>query len=157
MAIILDGTDSIGDLGDALAAKFTTPTTAWASYTSTPSGITIGNGTVAASYCQIGKLVAYRITFTMGSTSSITGRLSFTLPAAAATPSFDNQSCVAHAYDSSATIHYVLTGDYFTGTINLNGIGAGATYATAVQTSSTIPFAWAVGDVVWINGTYEAA
>lgn len=58
---------------------------AWTSYTPTFNG-TLGNGTVAGSYFKVGRSATVRVQFQMGSTTTISGTMTFTLPFTAATP-----------------------------------------------------------------------
>lgn len=96
MPIILDGSDAIGDLGDALAAKApsASPTftgavaipdvrlSAWISYTPTITAASGSFTTVSATgkYCQIGKacIVAVKIDITTNGTAAVGVR--FTMP-----------------------------------------------------------------------------
>jgi hypothetical protein len=119
---------------------------AWTTYTPTTTGLTLGNGTVTAAYTQSGKLVQFRIKFTLGSTS-VMATPTFTLPATAfATRSF---TFAAGAFDTSASDHYGLSALNTTTTVFFrNG-------STAL--SSTVPFTWATGDELYVSGTYEAA
>src|SRR5690348_3788850 len=47
--------------------------------TPTLGGVTVGNGTVDASYHVMGNVTLVRVVFTLGGTSAITGPISFTL------------------------------------------------------------------------------
>lgn len=58
---------------------------AWTSWTPTFSGFTLGNGTAAAYYKQVGKTVHWNLVVTAGSTSAATASTAtFTLPVTAA-------------------------------------------------------------------------
>jgi hypothetical protein len=65
---------------DALKAA----TEAWTSYTPTATNFTVGNGTIAGKYAQVGKLIVIRVNFTGGSTSTYTASaFAISLPVAA--------------------------------------------------------------------------
>lgn len=56
---------------------------AWTSYTPTLTNITLGNGTVSTRYIQIGKTIFWRGEYVPGTTSSVTGTISMTIPVTA--------------------------------------------------------------------------
>ena len=128
---------------------------AWPSYTPTISGWTLGNGTLAGYALQAGKDIRFRIEYTVGSTDTKSGTLAFALPVAArwaATP---------------------LTALPPVGQAALRDVSAPAGRARSVilLTSSTcqivdeafsavthtVPWTWATGDLIVVNGSYEAA
>lgn len=128
---------------------------AWTSYTPTLTNFTLGNGTRVAHYKQNGKTVHFKIRLTLGTTSSVTGNPTFTLPVTAVSAttlfgkSFYNDASVgffdAGLIQDSATV------------ISTRAVNASATYATYTAVSSTIPFTWTTNDYIDIGGTYEAA
>ncbi|WP_183092899.1 hypothetical protein [Nocardioides stalactiti] len=122
---------------------------AWTSYTPTTTNITLGNGTLSAAYVSVGKMTFFRIKFTLGSTSAITGAPTFTLPATATATRTINAQLLM--YDTSAnTFKGGWAFNNTTTTVVLRDD------ASAVL-SSTAPFTWATGDEIVITGTYEAA
>lgn len=130
---VRDNFDAIGD--------------AWTSYTPTLANVTLGNGTITGAYTQAGKLIQFRAKLVLGSTSSITGSPTFTLPVTAfATRLFTWQGV---AYDTSASDHHGLTATNTTTTVVFR--------YNAASLSSTVPFTWATGDELYASGTYEAA
>lgn len=58
---------------------------AWTSWTPTWTNLTVGNATQTGKYMQIGKLVIARLSFTLGTTSSVGAGPSFTLPVTSVT------------------------------------------------------------------------
>lgn len=124
----------------------------WTSFTPTTTNITLGNGTLAGVYMQAGKFVQFRIKFTLGSTSAVTGSPTFTLPVTA----FGNRVVCAGVsmYDSSAASGsaYKLGGAFNSSTTNLLVRDDSSTVL-----SSTSPFTWATDDELLITGCYEAA
>jgi len=63
-----------------LEAGQSTSTWAWQSWAPNWTNFTVGNGTVVAKYIQIGKTVHFKIKVTLGSTSSVSGAITFSLP-----------------------------------------------------------------------------
>lgn len=126
----------------------------WTAYTPTLSGITLGNGTLSGRYKQIGKTVYFSISLTLGSTSSITatGPL-FGLPVAAVAGR--RQAAAVEYYDSSATSLVWGLSEIASSTTAPYGppTTAGSYWPLL---SSTFPFAFATGDIISINGVYEA-
>lgn len=126
----------------------------WTSYSPTLTNITIGNGTIVGSYMQVGKLVSFRWTLTLGSTTVFTGSIAVSIPVTALDAGWAG---AAFLFDSSTAANRmpgVLNGsttanNVHSGPIN-GGTGAGIVNATS-------PFTWATGDVIKGSGTYEAA
>jgi hypothetical protein len=134
--------DNLKALGDAWQSY--TPT--WTAVTTNP---TLGNGTLAGAYVQVGKLVVYRIRLNFGSTTSIgSGVYSWTLPVTV----------------SGAA-------DYLGGAFCFNGSGTRRPRHALCGSSTTVQLcddsgartdhsntlAWASGFSISISGTYEAA
>ena len=131
--------------------------TAWTSYTPTWTNLTVGNGTNNFAYKQIGKSIFVRGEFSFGSTSSITGGVSFTLPvtsiAYSGEFSFGNVSLGdSGTADYFGAIYYAASSK---GVIRI--INAAGTYATFAGISSTVPFTWTTGDSMKFHLFYEAA
>lgn len=120
-------------------------TGAWTTYTPATSGLTLGNGTIVARYMQIGKTVHVQARFILGSTSVIGGDPMIGLPI---TEKGTIESLgIARFQDASSYIQY--GGWWRTGFIGYN-----TTYG---DITATVPFTWAVGDIIWLSCTYEAA
>ena len=132
---------------------------AWTAYTPTLGGTgwAIGNGVLTAAYCQIGKVVNFRIKCVFGSTSTFgaSAAATFTLPITG--QSVSTEGALQGLYrDVSLSVNYpAVMKMTSTTTLRLDYI-AQAT-ATQATTSATLPFTWADGDLVYISGTYEAA
>jgi hypothetical protein len=124
---------------------------AWTTYTPTVSGITIGNGTWASSYMQIGKTVFLKIRFTLGSTSAITGASTFSLPVTATGFGYGVANLNRGANFAGVAA--------ISGTTNVvaNAVDSSVNYATQRSTTATIPGTWAASDVISISIAYEAA
>lgn len=138
-------------LSDNGNPTFASYTPSWTATTANPA---IGNGTIAGGYWQAGKLVHFRASITMGTTTTYgTGTWQLTLPV---TPKSNGRlPAVGTFADISAGSIYDAR-LYWTSTTTavFAYLGASGLY-TAV--TSTAPFTWASTDVVAIEGWYEAA
>jgi hypothetical protein len=145
-------------IGSIYYSKSLTPTgysQSWQSWSPTWVNLSIGNGTlVFAKYLQIGKTVHFRLKFTFGGTSSISGSVTFTLPVTASSDYTTNDTINSSVQynDSSSTRQSgeVLISTTTTAVLISNP----AVYAVL---SSTVPFTWATGDQILISGSYESA
>jgi hypothetical protein len=123
-------------------------------FTPTWTNLTVGNGTVTARYVAQGPFTFASINFVFGSTSSISGTVSFTLPNTANT-NFTGQ------YIGQTRILDASFG-YFSGTVQQLSGTAGevlvtrvdATYATDSLLGAAVPMTWASTDQMWINLVY---
>lgn len=124
---------------------------AWTSYTPTLGGWTLGNGTLVGKWMSANKLVMGRIEYTVGSTDTKSGTLTFATPV---TPNLINGATCGRAglFDTSAAnraFRHVFWGS-----------AANAFFATSeadVRITPTTPWTWATGDQVFIDFEYEAA
>jgi hypothetical protein len=135
---------------------------AWGTWTPVLTNLSIGNGSTVAAYTQIGKSVFFRLKITFGTTTSVSGIISFSLPVTA------NANENASGYTNSIGYVGILrqgTG-YFLGHIFTNGSatvasiaihGSGGTYTTNSDTSSTVPATWGSTDIMAGHGFYEGA
>jgi hypothetical protein len=131
--------------------------TAWTSYTPTWTNLTVGNGTNNFAYKQIGKTVFVRGSFVFGSTSSISGGVSFTLPVNSIAYAESHSFGVCEFEDSgTADLGGVL---YYTSTnkCSIRALKVDVTYAQWAGLSSTVPFTWTTNDGIRFHFIYEAA
>jgi len=158
MAYVTPGTVAAGDVATAAAwnvlvgndVAFSPIVGAFTSYTPSVTSITVGNGTLAGKYLQVGKLVLISIRFILGSTSSITGSPTFSLP-------------VSNSYTNSVSVFFDNTGvaaipgvAQITGsTLYIYAINSASTYASGANISSTVPHTWKTNDSININAFYE--
>lgn len=130
----------------------------WQSWAPSYTNFTPGDGTLNyAVYTQIGKTVHFRIKFTLGSTSSVSGSIRFTVPVTAAS----GQSVADDALSWGGQLNDATGQRWFpfviwisTTTLGIQYLNASANLATV---NSTAPFTWATSDVWAVAGTYEAA
>jgi hypothetical protein len=151
------GAQAIEALADGIDASTGTGLLAWTTYTPTFTNFTLGNGTITlAKFKQLGKLVFVKVLVTLGSTSSVSGRIGFSLPVTATADNTDRaiNSAGLLAGGVSAT-GFVAIGT--TTRADLYALLASGTYVTNTNTSSTIPGTWAAASTWSATFTYEAA
>lgn len=152
--MVRHGTGTVESQLAANIARLDAADAAWATYTPTDSGITVGNGVRVAAFKQMGKTVYWRWSLTCGTTTTFNAALNAVgLPATAVNVNgyqpaplymFDNGSRhwigVARV-DPGTTLAYLFHSD-----------AAGGGLVT-----SAAPFAVSNGDLFMITGVYEAA
>lgn len=131
--------------------------TAWTSYTptiaATTGSPTIGNGTMSAKWCRVGKMIKVQVDLVFGSTTSFgaSGAVTMSLPVAA------NSITPAHAgsgfiIDASASARRMMAVEMATTTTCIfvvDNNGGIATFA--------VPWTWTTSDVFRFEACYEAA
>lgn len=130
---------------------------AWASWTPTWTNITVGNGAVYAQERVSGKTTDFEIVLTFGSTTSVTGAASVTLPVA---PNGTARRAIdaVQYYDNSAAQRFAGWGEYASSSnLVLLALNSGAATGLLTNLTATVPFTWAVGDIIAIRGTLESA
>lgn len=160
-ALVKDGASAIRSLGSAidtsLSALSTGSSGTWTSYTPTFTNLTVGNGTIVAAYKQLGKIMHVRVSFAMGSTSSVSGAIQFSLPVVGI--SYQSLYAVAPVYieDSGVKGYFGQLQIISTTVAKVQAQGASETYVTSVDTSGTIPFTWGTNDFFRTQFFYEVA
>jgi hypothetical protein len=132
----------------------------YTAYTPTVNNITIGNGTVTASYCQVNKFVHLVCRIVFGSTTTVNGIVYITLPVnidSAVTANFPFG--MVQMWDNSGSASRVGIAFQSGGLVNrafLAVMNASSTYTTTdFNLSSTVPFTWAVNDEINFNLYYK--
>lgn len=148
MTIAAAGDDVQAADVNALEPVWTSYSPTWGGSVSNPS---LGNGTLTGAYAKVGNLVNVRIALAIGSTSTGgSGRWTFTLPFAPAA----QQALAAVAEDTSASARYGGAA-WITPGAGVFAVALGAGGNTGVL--STVPFTWANGDQLYINGSYQCS
>jgi hypothetical protein len=127
------------------------------SATATYTNFTLGNGTAALFYTQIGDLVHFVGRFLLGSTSSVTGSWVVNLPVAVgATGAYLSGTAV---FIDSGTAFYsgVCTVSSGNNTLAFRAPKITATYTRWDTVGTSVPMTWATGDELNFNITYKAA
>lgn len=140
------------EINDALQALAT-----YTAYTPTFTGITLGNATVNFEFTQFNKLVFVRGSVTLGSTSSVTGGITFTLPVNASTATRISGDFMGDIQDTG-TANFLMTTFIDSATIaEIRVLNASGTYLQRTAISSTVPHTWASTDVIRLSFWYQAA
>lgn len=127
-------------------------------YTPTLGGITIGNGTVAAYYTRVNKIVYGSVYITLGSTSAITTTVTFTLPVTAAANSAGLLMGNGYYFDNSTSETYLGTSFRSNTTTCTPFVGvASGTYLVRSVINATVPVVFGANDLLVYQFTYEAA
>lgn len=132
---------------------------AWQSWTPTWTNLTVGNGTNTSVYLQVGKTVFFRLSFVLGSTSSVGTNPIATIPITS--KNYDLLFIYAHGnyVDVSAGNDNFPAFATFSSTteMNLYAQGVSGSNVRLQGITSTVPFTWATGDKIGLQGFYEAA
>ena len=122
-------------------------------WTPTITGGWTATGTWSTYYTQIGKTVHYSAVFTLTATSGV-GTFIFSLPITARVA---NSQMHAGWSNAGSTSSPLLVRQNGTTTVSVSALNAAGTYVGATNFTSTIPGTWAIGNIIAVNGTYEAA
>ncbi len=124
---------------------------AWISWTPTFTNFTKGNATIDAHYKQIGKTVFYRLSITLGSTSSMSTSPTFSLPVTAnfisggfPIGSGRVNNSVARPCEAKATSSTAALLVFYSAATNYD-----------LSITATAPETWTTGHSLQINGFYE--
>ena len=129
----------------------------WTAYTPTLTNHTLGNGTMEAKYQQAGGRVEFTIEYTWGSTSSVTGAVTFSLPLTPAASMVMNIGRGLFS-DLSAGVTFPVDaraagGSTVTAALLDHSVG---TYSRPANLSNVIGTP-ANGDTLYLAGSYERA
>lgn len=130
----------------------------WTTFSPTWTNLTVGNGTVDAKYQKIGKTCNFYITVTFGSTSSIAGAVTVSLPLTTPTLTLYQLLGITNSYDQSTGVQVpgqLRWASTTTATIVAND--ANSTFVRQTDLSSTVPMTWTTSDVLFIQGTIPVA
>jgi hypothetical protein len=121
----------------------------WTDYVPDLNGVTLGNGAFSGRFRRTGQTLDFRIQLSFGSSTVVTGNITFGIP--------------FNAYDTHWTGPVLL----YDSSVAANRQSGTATYATVTtmslyagtggQVNATVPFAWAVSDLIRVSGTLELA
>jgi hypothetical protein len=126
------------------------------SFTPTFGSYTRGNGTSVAYYMRVNKLVYVYVEETLGSTSSVTGAPTLTLPIAA-TRFQAIQAGKSRIDDTGAQVYWGTTVGVSTTAVVLYADFAAGTYVSFGSITATAPMTWAATDKFTFQFVYEAA
>ena len=130
--------------GQVLTATDLNDIATWTSYTPAfAGGVTVGNGTWSAAYNIVNKILFFQGTFTLGSTSAITGAVTLTLPDSRTLAS--NSEILGNTrfnVGSSPVEYYGAVNESSSTAVLIFVYDASATYLKRASLSSTIPGTW---------------
>lgn len=133
---------------------------AWTTFSPTWSNLTVNNGTVTAAYTQVGKGIMFYINLVFGSTTSISGQFSATLPASIKDYGFGSAKAPIATvwYEDASNTNVMGTGAVTSagGDLVFYCWNHGATYVSSVAVSATVPFTFGTGDSITAIGQFEA-
>lgn len=130
----------------------------WLTWAPNWTNLTVGNGTVIARYVQLGKLTEFWVEITFGTTTSISGNVSFSLPATAqAGYGIDHPIGISRMADSGVQGYPGMLYMATTTTVRAVPMNASGTYAADAAMNATTPFAFGASDWMFCSGKYEAA
>lgn len=128
------------------------------SYTPTFTGLSLGNGTVAATYVKNGGVVVDEIIITLGSSSAISGEVYINgLPVESSNGSQWMQQGTANLYDNAGTSYLGVALQNTTTSLRILAQGASGTFVTWYGLSATAPFTWGAGDKIMVRTVRIAA
>ena len=154
----------INDAMEAVQTKLAIGNTVLGTYTAyTPSfsnGVTIGDGVISGAYCRVNDFVHVHGSFTLGSTSAVTGSVVLNLPVNVDVTMASNAMLYGKTnfFDSSTNTSYpgvaIYTGNNFATAFRVQL--ADQTYLRQTAAEPTKPFTWAVSDKFLWNLYYKA-
>lgn len=131
---------------------------AWQSWTPTWTNLTIGNATVEAKYIQVGKAVFCKLVVVLGSTSSVSGAFTLSVPVTSVTPSNSNGFYGTGYVEDTGTASYPVDVDFSsTSAISFACWGSAGTFVNRTGVTNTAPFTFGNGDKIVATFIYEAA
>ena len=126
----------------------------WTAFTPTWTNLTVGNGTQSFRYVQIGNTVVLRGSITLGSTSSISGAVSFALPVNADMPT-NSPAGTVNLIDGGTT-EYFGPANISGNTLSIRVFNASGTHLQNNGVNATTPFTWTNTDSIIVVAIYEA-
>lgn len=131
---------------------------AWRSWTPTLTNMTQGNGTVTARYMRIGRMIAYKFQFTLGSTSTVGTDPTFSVPVtAAAQAELDMNTCRLTEVGTPTNRFFGWAVGATTSTVQVGAMEVIVGILSRTQVTATAPFTWGNTDQMFVSGVYEAS
>lgn len=135
--------------------------TAWTSWTPTYTNLTVGNGTHASKYQTFGKFTFYRMSFVLGSTSTVGTSVTFTWPNTAVSyPNIANDIDVVgygSVLDSGTQAYDLAVAMATTTTGRLYIKDSASTSLKLTDITASLPMVWTTSDTLTASGFYESA
>jgi hypothetical protein len=161
LAVGTNGQVLTADSTAATGLKYADPVAGWTSYTPTWTNLTVGNGTLVGAYRDNGSMIDLSVKLTFGSTTSVSGQVSFSLPFNAETTNIDTFRAGGRYLDSG--VREILS--YFqvkTSTAEcryayVNPSGSGVSYEIMSNVVAAEPWTWATNDQIMAFFSYRKA
>ena len=125
--------------------------TDWLTWSPTFTNLSVGNGTLTAYYKIIYDTLIYKWTLVWGSTTSISGSVTHTLPFTRALLTDIRQVGFARLNDATGSTHQGNVSFTNSTTAILQSLNASGTYLATNAISSTVPFTWTTSDEMMID------
>jgi hypothetical protein len=154
-----DGQVLTADSAEADGVKWATPASGtYSSWTPTLTNITLGNGTMTGRYTQIGKFVNASLKLVFGTTTSVSGTMTFSLPTGASSANTATNTMIGtiRMLDTGIANYVGMVQLASSSAIVLTAINVNGTYGTPENFNATTPFTWGNLDEIEFSISYEA-
>lgn len=140
--------------GAAWSALFNPAHGTWQTATPTWTNLTVGNGTSTQRYTVVGRMCTVHTLLTWGSTTSISGTVTCSIPIAGDTNNeADNAS--ATLYDATGSRWFGRCYRASASTVGLLAMITSGSHSSSDLISATVPFTWATNDYISFSYSYE--
>jgi hypothetical protein len=143
--------------GDVLTAAELNGIGEKTAYTPTFTNLTLGNGTLTADFYRVQNVVTVAVNVVFGSTTSISGDVSVTLPIARAAAGGLQLATVFLGDTGFANYVGVIIFTATLGSVTVRNMVPDVTRTQSLPLSATAPFTWATTDVLRFTAQYEVA
>jgi hypothetical protein len=120
-------------------------------YTPTLNNVTLGNGSLNATSCRSGGLIVDLIALNFGSTTTVSGDISFTLPVFEVTSNTSMLGGLASFFDSSVNTLFSGVAVAYSNIVAPRIENVSGTYPVLSNVNASVPFTWAAGDRISIK------
>lgn len=155
--LAIGSTDQVLKVSGGIPAWGAAPGGTWTTWTPTATNYTKGNGTETARYLDVNGTIFFFYKFVLGSTSSITGEPSTSLPASVKSGQGDAQIYGIIRDAGTTTFEGSWNIDQPNNRIVWYAANASGTYVSFTNVNTTVPMTWTTNDFIAILGWYEKA
>ena len=129
----------------------------WTTWTPTATNYTKGNGTETARYLDVNGTIFFFYKFVLGSTSSVTGEPTTSLPSTPKSGQTDAQIYGIIRDSGTTTFQGSWTINAASNNVTWYAANASGTYVNHTNVNTTVPMTWTTNDFIAILGWYEKA